>query len=163
MNKFEFIRLNKSNFHSYKDLIESSELDYPEALRADVSDYEAMAFEVNSICIVLFVDGIYAGNIMASEPTLLDFNDIGEYLLDGKTIYIYNILITSLFQGKGLGLKLMSKLIEIAKNLDYKFINGNFRTNGSYKIAKKFNIIYEKKIENWEGSGEDFFYCVISL
>jgi len=163
MSNLEYIRLNKSNFYLYKDFIESSEADYPEALRTDINDYEDITSELDSVCFILLVDGVYAGNIIGSEPTLNDLADMKESMPDGKTIYIYNLLIMPNFQGKGLGFKLMSKFIDVAKSLSYEFVNCNVRINSSYKIAKKFNIIYEKKVENWEDSDEDFIYCVIAL
>jgi hypothetical protein len=57
----------------------------------------------------------------------------------------------------------MNKFISSCRDEGFKFVSGNFRLNGSYRLAKKFNVVFEKVIENWEDSGEDFVYCVIKI
>jgi GNAT superfamily N-acetyltransferase len=163
MSNLRFVRLNKDNFVDFKSLIYESEMVYPETLRTGIADYFDIVSESDSVCFVLFSDDVYVGNVMGCSPSEETMLDIGEVLPSGRTIYIYNILISPSFQGKGFGLKLMKKFIDTSIDEGFEFVNGNFRVNGSYKIAKKFNVIFEKKILNWENSGEEFVYCVISL
>jgi GNAT superfamily N-acetyltransferase len=153
-----FVKLTIDNFNQYKNLIESSEEIYPSELRTSIEDYQDMISDACSISFLLFEDSNYVGNIIGTEP--LEEED---FIFNGKVIYVYNLLTLPQFQGKGYGLKLMNKFIETAKKAGYRYIAGHFRTNGSYRIAQKFKPIFEKKIKNWENSGEDFVYCVIEL
>lgn len=163
MNNISFVKLGCNNFDSFKILIEESEKIYPEELRTEINDYKEIVCEKDSISFLVYIDNKYAGNIIGCQPSESDLNDSSQNIPSGRIIYVYNLLIIPEFQGKGYGKKLMQKFIETAVKLNYKYIAGNFRLNGSYKIAKSFNPIFEKVTHNWEDSEEDFVYCLFKI
>jgi GNAT superfamily N-acetyltransferase len=163
MDNISFVRLNYENFDSFKNIIEESEKIYPEELRTEINDYKEMVFEDNSIALLAYLDNKYIGNIIGCQSFEIELNNFKLSESKTKAIYIYNLLIVPEFQGKGYGKLLMQRFINIATKLNYNFIAGNFRKNGSYKIAKSFNPILEKITLNWEDSGEDFVYCLLKI
>ncbi|MFH1590234.1 MAG: GNAT family N-acetyltransferase [archaeon] len=160
-----FVVLNLDNFKLYSDLIEESEKIYPESIRTDIIDYKDIISTSDAIAFVAFVDDEYVGNIIGGNPTEIDMQEVGMKLPVNhqEIIYIYNLIIVPVHQGKGYGVDLMTEFIKHSKKTGYKFITGNFRNNGSYRIAKKFNPVIEAPSNNWEGSGEDFIYCAFDI
>ncbi|MFP4403166.1 MAG: GNAT family N-acetyltransferase [Nanoarchaeota archaeon] len=162
-NALKLIQINMLNFNEYKDLIKNSEKIYSKKLRTSITDYKKIIFEKNSITFILFYHENYVGNIIGCSPINdIKINNYG-VIKKEKIIYIYNILVLPYFQGLGYGNKLFEKFVNKAIEQKYEYVSGNFRLNASYKIIKKYNIIYEKKIKNWENSNEDFMYCIIKI
>lgn len=162
MNNLEFIRVDKTNFGKFSSFISLSEEVFPESLAMSLDEYEDIASSDKSVCFVLFSGKDYVGNVFGCYLEE-EFLGIEADPLFSDCIYLFNLVVLPSFQGKGFGFLLIKKFIEYSKMEGFKFISGNFRINGSYKLAKKFDVVFEKVVENWEGSGEDFVYCVIKI
>ncbi|MBU1855073.1 MAG: GNAT family N-acetyltransferase, partial [Nanoarchaeota archaeon] len=165
INRMRFKGLNENNLKEYQLLIVESENLYPEALRTSFEDFKDILSAPNSIGLIAFIDEHYIGNCVGSEPSDSDLKDLNIKLFskDDKIIYVYNLIVTEQFQGKGYGQRLMDEFIKKAKAADYKYVLGNFRQNASYKITKKYKVVIEKLFKNWEDSGEDFVFCVMEI
>ncbi|MFP4567336.1 MAG: GNAT family N-acetyltransferase [Candidatus Woesearchaeota archaeon] len=162
MVNLKFVRVNKDNFDEFSQFILLSEEVFPDSLAMSLNDYKDIASNDRSVCFVLFLGDDYVGNVFGC-PLIEEFEQNQDAPVFDGCIYWYNIVVLSSFQGRGFGFLLAEKFIESCKDEGFKFVSGNFRLNGSYKLAKKFNVVFERVIENWEGSGEDFVYCVIKL
>ncbi|MBW2967834.1 GNAT family N-acetyltransferase [Candidatus Woesearchaeota archaeon] len=121
-------------------------------MRADEPDIRDIIEDNTAIAIFGFMGGDCFGNIYGCK-------DPGP----SRTMYIYNLSVLQKFQGLGLGSKLMQEFLNRSKAKGFSRVAGHFRHNGSLKIACKFKARSLAVIENWDGTGEPFSYCVIDL
>jgi GNAT superfamily N-acetyltransferase len=164
-NNLRFIHITSKNFTEHASLLEEAESIYPESIRLDIEEYEVIIKSPNSIGLIAYHDDSYVGNIVGCQPDLEDIAYVHEshHITRKKTIYVNNIIVLSEHQGKGYGKDLMLEFMEEAKMKGCTHLMGHFRKNGSYAIVKKFHPLQERIFENWEDTGEEFIFCLVSL
>lgn len=103
------------------------------------NEYMEIVQTRNSLCIVLFSENIYVGNIMASSMNDKEIEDIGlatKFPIK-KIIYVYSMVIEKEHQNKGYGTILFKEFLSMAKERGYWLAVGNYRNGTARHIAEK--------------------------
>ena len=77
--------------------------------------------------------------------------------------YVFKNTILPEYQGQGYGRKLTEYRLKRMKEQGYDYSIGHARDNSSIKQAKLFGAKVVGAINNWCGSGEEVFLCVLKL
>jgi ribosomal protein S18 acetylase RimI-like enzyme len=164
MPEFTFKHVSSASWNDYREDILALENEYPAALSADEEDYLEIISREKSLCLVLESDGKVAGcavGFSLAEDEVAAYH-LEEVWTDGS-FYLESITVSSAFQGKGLGLSLMTAFAEQVRRAGYTRIVGHFRENGSFAIVKKMGGTCLHTEQNWYDTGENYQCCSILL
>jgi ribosomal protein S18 acetylase RimI-like enzyme len=159
-----FVHVSLSSWNDYRADILALEKEYPDALSADEEEYLEIIARKKSLCLLLAYDKKVAGCAIGFP---LNRDEVAGYRLDDvwtdDSFYLESITIAAVFQGKGLGLSLMTEFAERVRRAGYKRITGHFRENGSFAIIKKMGGTCLHTEYNWYDTGENYQCCSILL
>jgi ribosomal protein S18 acetylase RimI-like enzyme len=164
MSACTFIEITRALWSEYRGDILALENEYPDALSADEEEYLKIIGRENSLCLVLLSDEKVAGCAIGFP---LNGNEVAAYRLESvwtdDSFYLESITVASAFQGKGLGLSLMTAFAERIRRIGYRRIVGHFRENGSFAIVKKMGGTCLHTEHNWYDTGENYQCCSLLL
>jgi GNAT superfamily N-acetyltransferase len=133
-------------------------------MRSDADDFYELLCRKETVARALIVGGAVAGFVIGC---ILTDEQIKDYQLEGLfldgMLYLESITVSEQFQGKGLGGMLMSDFIQEARRSGYTKISGHFRQNGSLALVRKNGARDICIVHNWHHTGEDYFYCELTL
>jgi GNAT superfamily N-acetyltransferase len=161
-----FEDLNFKNWPLFEETILNNQQIFPEQIRTAKEDFLSIIYSPNQLSLVLKYDANFAGNAIGyplEDEQDMKEHDIDHIPIDGKTIYLFEFLVSNQFQGKGLGHKLLMEFIRKAKEKGFERIVGDFRPNGSLSLMRKLNAKEIKVHKNWENTGEDFVLCELDI
>jgi len=72
--------------------------------------------------------------------------------------YIWSTSVKKKYQGKGYGTLLKQMLYNHLRNLGHKEVYGHARQGSSWNITEKLGAEYLYAIDNYEGTGEMYYY-----
>jgi GNAT superfamily N-acetyltransferase len=160
-----FDDLIEGNWNKYGNFVLQSETIYPEFIRSPGEEFIDIVKSRGSIAKIALLDSEYIGNAVGFCMDDEDKEDFGldKLLSYPKIIYLFNIVINPVHQGKGYGSMLMQEFIKSAKIKGYDYIVGHFRPNGSLHMIKKFGAVEGAVCKNWENIGENYVFCILDI
>ncbi|HII71437.1 TPA: GNAT family N-acetyltransferase [Candidatus Woesearchaeota archaeon] len=160
-----FKHITLDNLQEFAGFIVSSEMNYPSDIRTTIDDFSYI-LEDENIFLVALLDGRYVGNVVGYPLTKNDMDEdcfAGQDPENNRIMYLFNIVVDPVFQGRGFGSILLREFVRVSKEKGYEKVLGHFRQNGSLRLFEKEGGQRLKLEKDWEGCGEDYFFCELEL
>jgi ribosomal protein S18 acetylase RimI-like enzyme len=118
-------------------------------------DFDNFELETG-LCYIILDGKKIIGYIMAG-PVENDSRYKKSKYWNTKTVHLDSIAIHPKYQGKGIGVKAMNKLLSDSKKRGFKRIILDATSSGMYKLALKYDFSVVRHYKKWEGNRENYF------